>query len=287
MSALVGLTAGCGVLLVLLALRQPPRPRTARAGALRRLVQQADLPRLTPAGVLGASAASAVLALVLALLVTAVPVVAVIASVVAGAVPVIVLRRRAAARRRDLRDAWPDAVDDLVSSVRAGLSLPEAVSELGRTGPAPLRSAFTAFGAEYRATGSFASSLQLLEDRLADPVADRVVAAVRLAREFGGTELGVVLRTLSAMLREDARTRGEIEARQSWTVAAARMAVAAPWLTLALLCTRPEAVAAYATGAGAVVIVVAAGLSATAYLAMMRIGRLPLEPRHVERAGAS
>ena len=71
-----------------------------------------------------------------------------------------------------------------------------------------------------------------------------------------------MLRTLSAMVRDDARTRGEIAARQSWTVSAARLAVAAPWLTLVLLCTRTEAAHAYATPAGAVVLTLAAAMSA-------------------------
>jgi tight adherence protein B len=283
--ALLGLTAGCGILLVLLALLQPRRRRASRSSALAGLVQRADMTRLTVAGVIGACLACALAAFALALLVTAVPITAALAAVVAGGAPILVLRRRASARTRELRSAWPEAVDDLVSAVRAGLSLPEAVAELGRSGPAPLRSAFASFGVEYRATGSFTRAMGLLQERLADPVADRVAAALLLAREFGGTDLGVVLRTLSAMLREDARTRGEIEARQSWTVAAARMAVAAPWLTLALLCTRPEAVAAYSTPAGAVVILLAAVLSVAAYAAMMRIGRLPVEQRRVLPAG--
>ena len=114
---------------------------------------------------------------------------------------------------------------------------------------------------------------------LADPVADRVIASLRIARDVGGSDLGRVLRTLSTLLREDARMRGEIEGRQSWTVSAARMAVAAPWVTLALLCTRPEAVQAYRTPAGAVVLVAAALVSVVAYRLMMRIGRLPAERR--------
>jgi tight adherence protein B len=95
----------------------------------------------------------------------------------------------------------------------------------------------------------------------------------------GGSDLGVVLRTLSSLLREDARTRGEIEGRQSWTISAARLAVAAPWITLVLLCTRPEAVRAYSTVVGALVLLTAAVMSLVAYRLMLRIGRLPDEPR--------
>jgi tight adherence protein B len=88
-----------------------------------------------------------------------------------------------------------------------------------------------------------------------------------------------LLRTLSAFLREDARTRGELESRQSWTVSAARLAMAAPWILLALLALRPEAVAAYNSAAGAAVLLVGAAVSIAAYRVMLRIGRLPEEAR--------
>ena len=73
--------------------------------------------------------------------------------------------------------------------------------------------------------------------------------------------------------------RGELESRQSWTVNAARLAVAAPWVLLVLLSTRPAAVAAYNTPAGVLVLVVGGVISFAAYRLMMRIGRLPVENR--------
>jgi tight adherence protein B len=84
---------------------------------------------------------------------------------------------------------------------------------------------------------------------------------------------------VSAFLREDARTRAELEARQSWTVNGARLAVAAPWVVLALLASRAEAVTAYNSAGGAVVLAVGAGCSLLAYRLMVRIGRLPEETR--------
>ena len=42
----------------------------------------------------------------------------------------------------ELREVWPEAVDDLASAVWAGLSLPEALTLLGARGPEQLRSAF-------------------------------------------------------------------------------------------------------------------------------------------------
>ncbi len=100
-----------------------------------------------------------------------------------------------------------------------------------------------------------------------------------MAREVGGTDLGRLLRTLSAFLREDARTRAELETRQGWTVNAARLALAAPWVLLLLLSTRPSAVEAYNTTAGATVLLVGGGVSIVAYRVMIRIARLPTERR--------
>jgi len=283
MGALIGLAFGVGAALVLAGLISEPTEsaRSRSVGRLARLVQSSGIPRLTVPSLLGMCAAAAILIGLASLLITAIPVAALMAAIAAGYLPILLLRRLTTQRARVLRRAWPDAVDGLVSAVRAGMSLPAAIHELGEKGPEPLRGAFTRCSSEYLATGSFTASLDVLQLDLSDPVADRVVAALRIAREVGGNDLGNVLRSLSALLREDARTRGDIEAKQSWTVNAARLAVAAPWLTLALLCTRPEAVRAYGSLEGALVLLIAAVMSLAAYRAMVAIGRLPSEPRMV------
>ena len=194
-------------------------------------------------------------------------------------VPFLIISSRARARRTRLREVWPEAVDTLVSGVRAGMSLPEALTNLGERGPEAVRPQFRAFATDYAATARFDDSLDRLKARFADPVADRIVEALRLAHEVGGTDLGTLLRALSQMLREDMRTRGELEARQSWTVNGAKVAVAAPWLVLALLSTRPQAAVAYASASGAVILLAGAVVSIVAYRLMLRLGRLPEEER--------
>jgi tight adherence protein B len=282
MGAVVGLGVGLGGLMVLLHFfdTRPTRtPRVRAAGRMDTLVHAAGIPKLSRAGLVGASVGSAFVVGAAALIVTAVPMVALLAAVASASVPVVLLRRRIVQQNKARQDSWPDAVDQLASAVRAGLSLPEAVADLGRRGPEPLRLSFGEFHAHYRATGSFPRALDALQSALADPVADRVCASLRIARDVGGSDLGHVLRTLSALLREDLRTRGEITARQSWTVNAARISVAAPWLTLALLCTRPEAVAAFTSWAGTVVLAGSALVSVVAYRLMKRLGRLPAPER--------
>lgn len=197
----------------------------------------------------------------------------------AACLPIGVLRGRATRRLREHAQMWPDVVDNLTSAVRAGLSLPEALMQLGERGPDGLRAPFERFGHDYQSTGRFNESLDRLKARLADPVGDRVIEALRLAREVGGGDLGRMLRSLSGFLREDLRTRGELESRQSWTVNGARLAISAPWLVLMLMCLQGEVVSRFATGAGLVVLVSGAVLCVVAYRLMMWIGRLPTERR--------
>ena len=142
-----------------------------------------------------------------------------------------------------------------------------------------MRQPFRQFSEDYRVTGRFGDSLDRLKDHLADPVGDRVVESLRLARDVGGQDLGRLLRTLVAFLRDEAHTRGELESRQSWTVNAARLAVAAPWVLLMLLSLRPQAVAAYDSPAGFVLLSIGAAVSLLAYRLMIRLGRLPVEER--------
>jgi tight adherence protein B len=207
----------------------------------------------------------------------------VVVSVAIGAVvapaPIAYLKHAQRRRQAELRAVWPDAIEHLASGIRAGLSLPEAIGQLAVTGPDTLRPAFADFAADYRASGQFTGSLERLKDALADPVGDRVVETLRLAREVGGSDLGKLLRTLAVFLRADARVRGELESRQSWTVNAARLAVAAPWVLLVLLSTRGQAVSAYNSPAGVLVLTVGAVVSVVAFRLMVRIGRLPTEAR--------
>jgi tight adherence protein B len=281
MGALLGLVLGLGLLLVLASRdveREVVRPSRSVTG-LRRRLDDAGLADVSAAQAVGTSAGAGVAGLVVMAVVSGSVAVALVFGALAASLPVVALGRRAAQRRESLVGCWPDAVDDLASAVRAGMSLPDAVAALGERGPEALRGPFARFAADHRVTGAFGPCLDRLKDDLADPVGDRVVEALRLAREVGGTELGRLLRTLSSVLREDARTRAELVARQSWAVNAARLAVAAPWATLAMLSLRPGALASYDSTGGVLVLLTAAALSTVAYVVMRRIGRLPVDER--------
>lgn len=283
MTIVIGLLLGIGLLLAASPILWPgseeASERATLTGRARERLTQAGLERVgiptvvVVSVILGIAAAAVLFALV--------PVVAIAAAVgvLVFLLPSIVVLWRARAQRRATRVVWPDVVDHLVSAVRSGLALPDSVVTLASTGPPITRAAFAEFERDYRMTGAFADSLDRLKDRLADPVADRIIETLRMSREVGGNELTTVLRNLATYLRQDAAVRSEVEARQSWIVNAARLGVAAPWIVLLLLSTRPEAAAAYNTPEGTAVILVGLALSVVAYRIMISIGRLPEERR--------
>ena len=259
-----------------------PEERSARTARVSRLaddLREAGVDGVRPGALIAACIMLGAAVLLAGAAATGVLAIGASFSVMATVAPVLWVRARARRRRASLRDLWPDAVDNLASGVRAGLSLPEALSQLSLRGPEELRPAFAAFARDYRATGRFGYALDRLKDTLADPVGDRIVESLRVAREVGGTDLGRLLRTLSAFLRQDARTRSELEARQGWTVNAARLAVAAPWVVVLLLATRPESLAAYDRPEGALVLACGGVCTVLAYRVMIRIARLPDERR--------
>jgi tight adherence protein B len=268
-----------GLLLLERAVSGRSSRRVRRPSRRAELLRRAGFPRVRPAHLLLLEVAAGLVVLVAVAALTGAAGPAAAGFVLGALAPSAVVRRAARRRTADRRALWPEVVDSLASGVRAGLSLPEALAAVGERGPESLRPAFAAFGADHRASGRTAEALDRLRERLADPVGDRVVETVRLAREVGGTDLGTVLRTLAAFLREDARTRAELEARQSWTVNAARVAVAAPWLVLLLLGSQPGTARAYGSVAGTLVLAAGGLACALAYRAMVRIGRLPAERR--------
>jgi len=174
---------------------------------------------------------------------------------------------------------WPDIVDDLSSGVRAGLSLSQAMTALLEQVPAEIKPALEWMIADYRNTGDFTNAMLQFANSLNDPAADQFVAALVLASELGGADLGTLLRVLSENLRTQANLSGEIKARQSWTVNGAKLAIAAPWLTVCVLSTRPDARDTYFSSGGIRLLEICLLVSVGAYWLMMRIGQMPSPAR--------
>jgi tight adherence protein B len=280
----VGLLFGAGVLLVFSPMLWPANAASRPTGggpaaALAANLAQAGLARVPVATVIVVSLITSAVALAVTFALLPIVPLALAAALLGVALPWVVISLRAASRRRAARLVWPDVVDQLVSAVRAGQSLPDSIASLATSGPPATREPFATFEQDYRATGNFGMCVTELKDRLADPTADRILETLRMSREVGGSELTTVLRNLASYLRQEAAIRSEVEARQSWVINAARLGVAAPWIVLLLLATRPEAAAAYNTSAGAALVVAGLVVTVVAYRVMIAVGRIPEERR--------
>lgn len=282
MTLLVGAVLAAGLLLCASPwfwphTEKPEKPVT-RDGWLARLLDEAGYAAVARRTVVAVIVAIALAAASVVWLITGIPVLAVLAGAAAATAPVAFLRSRRLRLLKARRQLWPDVCDLLIASIRVGLSLPDAVASLAESAPTMVRPAFVVFARDLHSTGRFETSIDRLKATVADPIADRIVETLRMARQVGGTELTGVLRALSASVRADAALRGEVEARQSWIRGAAVLGVVAPWVILGMLVLRPEGAQAYASPEGVLVICAGAVLSVIAFRIMVRIGRLP-EPR--------
>lgn len=278
MTALLGAMLAAGLLLCASPWLWPPRQedvKNRKRGRIMRLLEESGLGVVRPRTLLFVTLMIALAAASAVWLATGILILAALAGAAAASAPVVFLRSRRVRLRRLRRQLWPDVCDLLIASIRVGLPLPDAVAGLAESSPSMMRPAFEVFARDLRATGRFETSLDRLKVSLADPIADRIIETLRMARQVGGTELSGVLRALASSVRADAALRGEVEARQSWIRGAAVLGSVAPWAILGLLVLRPEGAAAYGTPEGMLVITVGAGVSVFAYRIMIRIGRLP------------
>lgn len=276
MSVLVLLVGALGVLLLFQGLTGPPA-RRRHSAKLEVFLAEAGW-RMSPATFIGGSVLCALLGL-FGGAAAGPPALALVAGMTTASLPAASLARARARRRTILRTAWPEALTTLIAYVRSGSSLPEACVKLADRGPEALKPAFETFAASYRVRGRFGDSLQDLKATVSDPVGDRVVLALSFAHDVGGSDVVSVLRAAADMVRSDALVRREIEARWSWTVTAARVAAAAPWVVLALMLSRPEGAAAFGRPGGGWVIAIGALATFAGYRVMLRIARLPEEER--------
>ncbi len=127
----------------------------------------------------------------------------------AACVPVGAYRARAQRRMSEARAGWPRMLEAMRVQIGAlGRSIPQALFEAGREGPAELRGAFAAAEREWLVSTDFARTVAVLKDALADPTADAACETLLVAHEVGGADVDKRL----AALVED-RT-AEIQARR-------------------------------------------------------------------------
>lgn len=186
---------------------------------------------------------------------------------------------RAKARRRNLMTLWPEVLDSIHSAVIAGMTLPDAIDDLAHSGPQRLRASFQRFSWRLDAGWNFDESIEKLKSEFGEVHADRLCEILRLVSVLGSEALSSTLKIQSENLRRELALRGQIDAKQGWVVGTAKIAVAAPWIVVAILSMRPENAMAYNSFEGVFILMLGFIVSVFAYRLVQFLGGLPVMPR--------
>ena len=123
---------------------------------------------VTPRQFVAGSVAVGGVAFIALVALTGAPLVALVPAAGVTSFPRAYFSRRRAAHLRQVQAAWPDGLRDLIASIAAGRSLPQALNALAASGPAPLQEAFARFPMLSRMLGTV-PALEVIKDELADP----------------------------------------------------------------------------------------------------------------------
>jgi tight adherence protein B len=124
--------------------------------------------------------------------------------------PLLWIRRKHKKRLGAFETQIPDAVDMLVSAMKAGYSFQAATQFIGTEMPAPAGPEFARFYDEQRLGIDVRTALLNMQTRIDSQDLKMFVTAVLIQRETGGN-LAEVLQNLADLIRERIAMRGHIE----------------------------------------------------------------------------
>jgi tight adherence protein B len=158
----------------------------------------------------------------------------------ATALPYLALRVLRARRQKKFGGQFPDALDTIVRSLRAGHPVPVAVAMVGQEMPDPIGSEFGMVSDEVTYGADLETALHSLYCRIGSEDLPLFVTAVGIQSSTGGN-LGEILANLSSVIRERFKMRRKIRALAAEGRASAMILSALPiGLFLVIQVTSPE-----------------------------------------------
>jgi tight adherence protein B len=148
--------------------------------------------------------------------------------------PFMWLRWRQKKRIRDFEQQLPDAIDMLVSAMKAGYSFQAATQFIGEEMIPPLGPEFARFYDEQRLGVDVRSALISMQTRLESLDLKMFVTAVLIQRETGGN-LSEVLSNLADLIRQRIAMRGQIQTLIAEPKLSARFLAVLPVLVFVVL----------------------------------------------------
>ena len=154
--------------------------------------------------------------------------------VVGFLIPVWWLRGKQKKRISAFRDQLPDAIDMLVSAMKAGYSFQAAMRFIGEEITTPLGPEFMRFYEEQRLGMEVRTALLALQGRIDSLDLKMFVTAILIQRETGGN-LSEVLGNISTLMRERAALKADIETLTAESKMSARILSALPVVVFVLI----------------------------------------------------
>jgi len=160
---------------------------------------------------------------------------AVLAAAVVGLLlPYLVLRLLRGRRQKKFGAQFPDAIDIIVRSLRAGHPVPVAISMVAREQPDPVGSEFGLVTDEITYGADLESAMRNLYFRVGTDDLPLFVTAVAIQGSTGGN-LGEILNNLSAVIRQRFKMRRKIRALAAEGRASALILSTLPIALLAII----------------------------------------------------
>ncbi|MCI0455826.1 MAG: type II secretion system F family protein [Gemmataceae bacterium] len=164
-------------------------------------------------------------------------------------IPLITLLTLQRRYRRQLQDQLPDALYLLARSLRAGLTLPQAITLVGSEGVKPLADEFQRAAAQIDLGMTVGGALKLTADRVRLVDFDALVSTVTLHQHTGGN-LALLLDRLAASARDRNQFRAHFRSATALArVGAVGIGLALPLLLLGYALFQPEHIQTFFTSA--------------------------------------
>lgn len=181
------------------------------------------------------------------------------------------LRQRIASRRKKFVSLMPDMLQTMVSSLRAGYGLPQALDVAANQAAEPMRSELQRVLFEQRIGRDPGEALVSVAERMDSKDFTWVVSAMQINREVGG-ELALVLDNVGETVRERQRLRRQIDVLTAEGRLSAYVITALPILVAAvLMLTNREYFEPFGRDAGPFLVLIAGALMAAGWVWIRKI----------------
>lgn len=178
------------------------------------------------------------------------------------------------------RDAWPRLIDEIrLLTGSMGRSIPQALFDVGRRAPAPLRPAFATAEREWLLSTDFSVTVASLKQALGDATADAALETLLVAHRVGGSDLDKRLASLAEDRVQDLQGRKDARAKQAGVRFARRFVLIVPaGMALAGLSIGTGRTA-YQSPIGQTAVVFGIAVIVACWIWAGRLMRLPTEER--------